>query len=501
MQFSEKYGIQRGPEDDWLDVNLAVDTNLSVDPFLIWESGDDPFWGKAHDDLIAFFGMVFDLVRASKGNQNSPEWGRAAQLLTFPEPPEFCLGVSEGSILGIGSAGKLRAEMMDGLNTAFEAGLSQVVHMEAISLFQGGIGLDRIGDTVCNVLKSYFIEYTKNICARHGIPTQKQLVRNASWTLEGQRWLNQWHDLPINNFEYIRKGEVRSAELHVLLVPQRFVRNIPIATPNGHWKWAWANMGEELRRDFNWEIASKVLRKTKAKMARLHPSSVVEYLNELEEEPKEPYPVGEDPKLLVHIDEHGKKAVENLTDPVVPRTPSDFEEFVDAVVYWYKHGIENQDDWYLLWDDKRGRAEHAAQVMFRMIASNYCRVANVDITGEANAGRGPVDFKFSQGWSARALIEVKLARSTKLLDGVLSQLPAYQTAEGVNYGIFLVIAYTDEEYNDTVKDKLEKAADLASRTYGFRIKSVLVDARRKESASKEHDPELTKELRDKLNGL
>jgi hypothetical protein len=52
-----------------------------------------------------------------------------------------------------------------------------------------------------------------------------------------------------------------------------------------------------------------------------------------------------------------------------------------------------------------------------------CERSDVDVSREANVGRGPVDFKFSAGWRRRALIELKLMSSRKLRQGAEAQLP------------------------------------------------------------------------------
>lgn len=121
------------------------------------------------------------------------------------------------------------------------------------------------------------------------------------------------------------------------------------------------------------------------------------------------------------------------------------------------------------------------------------------MTGESNAGHGPVDFKFSKGWEARALIELKLARNGKVWDGVLTQQPKYQLAEGVQYGVFVVIAYTDDELSNTFIQKVDRAAKMSSKRHGVKIRSVVVDARKKESASKLHDSEASAELHGPAN--
>ncbi|MCH6161045.1 hypothetical protein [Streptomyces marispadix] len=110
---------------------------------------------------------------------------------------------------------------------------------------------------------------------------------------------------------------------------------------------------------------------------------------------------------------------------------------------------------------------------------------------------GPVDFKFSRGWSARALVEIKLARSSRFWDGVLAQLPRYQVAEEVKRGIYVAIAYTDDELVPEFREKVKKAAAVASKASGANITSILIDARRKESASRARNPELSDELHER----
>lgn len=77
-----------GPDDDWFDRHLTVDTKLFVDPFLLLVEGGR--WAAAHDELIEHFVECYRLV----GRATSPTSvsGLAARrLLTFPEPAEFGL--------------------------------------------------------------------------------------------------------------------------------------------------------------------------------------------------------------------------------------------------------------------------------------------------------------------------------------------------------------------------------------------------------------------------
>ena len=183
MRFSELYPLEETDEDDWFDTFLPADSNLCVDPFLIYED-DGSRWSTAHYRVLEFFAMVFELVQQAKENKESVSWRQAERLLLFPEPAEFCLGVAEGSSQGAGSGRGLQVDMLDGITTAVRFGITNISHMEMLALFQGGMGLDRMSDAVCDILKSYFVSYTQDVCNRHNIPMQTFLVRNASWSSE-----------------------------------------------------------------------------------------------------------------------------------------------------------------------------------------------------------------------------------------------------------------------------------------------------------------------------
>lgn len=474
LRFSEVFNIDRVPEDDWFDTYLPSDSLFCIDPFLIYDE-ESGMWSDAHSYILDFFAMVINQVRLSQGNRRSIHWRKAQQLLVFPEPSEFCLGVSEGSPLGAGSGVGLQRGMLDGIDIAVGLGMQRVPHLELLSLFQGGMGLDRISDVVCNILKSYFIRYTQDVCARHSIPTRQFDVRHASWTVEHLRWKSEHVDLPVNPF--------LDRPHPVLLTPERFLRDIPVVTANGFWRYAWSNHAEELRGDFNFDIATRVPPRVKAELARKNPTIVLEYLGELEEVQHEPYPLDRDPKLLVKW--HEKGASISLSTPLrfVPERQEDFPRFIETIVEAFRHNIEQQDGWELLWFESRPRKERAVQALFRSAVIHYCRANNIDLSGESNAGRGPVDFKFSQGWSSRALVEIKLVRNSHYWDGILAQTPQYMLSEEVSSAYFVAVAFYADELSSGKTKNLQKAALTVSRD-GLEVRAVIVDATRKSSASK-----------------
>ena len=109
-------------------------------------------------------------------------------------------------------------------------------------------------------------------------------------------------------------------------------------------------------------------------------------------------------------------------------------------------------------------------------------VPQPNMTREANAGRGAVDFKFSAGWQRRALIEVKLLASSKLGQG--AQLPQYLASERVSCAYYVCVGFTD---NDLRQDRLDFVRGICSAREarsGLHVTPRFIDARPKEPASR-----------------
>jgi hypothetical protein len=119
----------------------------------------------------------------------------------------------------------------------------------------------------------------------------------------------------------------------------------------------------------------------------------------------------------------------SIKKPVINDAKSTIH-IVDSIIRQFKYLIEDRDIWRELYTDTgQPRLEKAVQRMFYMTALSYCEANNLNITPEADTGRGPVDFKFSTGISDRVLVELKLSRNPKALHGFTRQLDIYNSAE------------------------------------------------------------------------
>ena len=134
--------------------------------------------------------------------------------------------------------------------------------------------------------------------------------------------------------------------------------------------------------------------------------------------------------------------------PVGQPPQEDFLRWVGTLVDRFQHAVEHTDTWRILWDDKlaKPRGELIAHAAAATMWTSLCEHADVDMSRESDAGRGPVDFKFSAGWHRRALIEVKLLSSSRLFQGADAQLPQYLVGEQISCAYYVCLGFTDRDF-------------------------------------------------------
>jgi hypothetical protein len=87
-----------------------------------------------------------------------------------------------GSPNGAGTGPEFAGLMADALEIMTRAVERGVDYVDVFALFVPGLGVDRISDMLCNILKARFVAYTRKVCADRSIPiNQVVTVRNASW--------------------------------------------------------------------------------------------------------------------------------------------------------------------------------------------------------------------------------------------------------------------------------------------------------------------------------
>lgn len=474
MRFSEAYKIRRQkPQDDWFDPVLSVDTKLFIDPFLIYAGEDGPFSGS-HKEVISFFNDVFSLIAKTKGDRTHLFWRRALSLLVFPEAEELCLGYATGTTKGAGSGTGFARVIAEALWEAVEAGIKEFSHFEEIGILREGIGADRISDITANLARHRLARYTEVICEGHGVPRVEFKYPRGTYSAQYQRWM------PLN----IAVSKNPYNDLPVLLVPEKYLRDLPTISADAFWDFCYTNENETLRNDFGADITRNVDKKTIIDFARKHPELRAEFLKQVEYEGAKPYDYSEDRRGLVKWYDATAQYCRSAPLKLGFASEKEFVAFIEALLAEFRNYVENNAGWRLLWNDNGPpKGEEAAQLLFLGVIKHYCKANDIDISREVNIGRGPVDFKVAQGYQFRCLLELKLARNTRFWNGLSRQLPTYQEAEDVRIGYFIVVVQSEEDLGRLTEiDK--KVAQVKAAT-GYKISAFIIDARRNPpSASK-----------------
>jgi hypothetical protein len=120
------------------------------------------------------------------------------------------------------------------------------------------------------------------------------------------------------------------------------------------------------------------------------------YIGYRESKRARPYNLTQDKEGFVRWYEASKPYVDSNPVQFTINNASSFLKAVGIMVDEFRHFIEQNTGYRLLWNDNgTSRSEKAAQLLFLGVVKHYCQAHNIDISPEANIGRGPVDFKVS----------------------------------------------------------------------------------------------------------
>lgn len=465
MKFSELFNLKVSSTDHWFDPILTLDTRLFIDPFLVYASEFGPFVGS-HKEIINFFNFQFKQIARSAGNRQSLLWRRAVQDMVFHEPEELCLGYTDAGTRGSGSGIMLARVIVEGLWEAIQAGLKELTHFEEIGIIRENIGADRISDITANILRGRLADYTQRVCKKLGVELNPVNYIRGRFDLKTKNWTPTHVNLPRN--PYSKKP--------VLLVPKRYLRDLPTIDAYDFWEYCYVNENQTLRDEFSQDVTSRIDKRTIIEFARRHSGFRRDYLSNLETQKANPYDLDHDQAGLYRWYQETKDYCGNHPKTLTFHEDNTFHAFVDQLIQTYAHYVEQNKGWRLLWNDNRTpRREAASQDLFLGVVKHYCKANDIDVSREADIGRGPVDFKVSSGFRCRALIEVKKADNSKFWNGLTRQLPAYQKAEEVKIGHFLAIVYNDQDLQ-RVKNINSQVAQL-KKSLKYEAILHVVDAR------------------------
>jgi hypothetical protein len=409
-----------------INVLLTTDTPLFIDPLLLKHSQHAEISCGAEKSYASRFETIIKLLTVSQGNEDVA-WRNAQRLFKFPEVSWTCLGYGS-STYGSGFGRELISTTLETAVQIINLGVSDIDLFMALALFEEGIGPDRISDMTTNIILSDLVKFSHRINDTLKLPTTVFSISGINTEL-------------VEN-PYSKKP--------LLFIPADIVRDLPIAKD-------WSEISdvvrknEELRNRVNGQIGNiwaTMSRKEKIRLKKAALSSkeaFEEVISLIRQVAPSSYNFKSDP--------NGEAFWTDLLTTIAQEYPVDLSAYrktnltlaeakdvVNTILKQFKDLIENKGLWKELWDDDgKPRKEKAAQRLLFAVAYSYCKANNLDLTPEADAGNGPVDFKVSSGFKVKIVVEIKLSKNPQTVHGYKKQLEIYKKADDTDIGIFVLI--------------------------------------------------------------
>lgn len=461
MLFSDLFNITASADDEWFDVILSIDTALFLDPFLIYAAEQGHFVGS-HEEVINFFDSVFKLMASSGGDKSSVRYQKTLNDLEFPEVEELCLGYTSEGTDGLGSGPKIANLIAEGLMEAIRAGLHEITHFEEIGIIRENIGPDRIGDIAAGLLRWRLAAFTKDVCDQHDIPTRVYRHPRGRYDRERRLWVPLTMQLPRNPAN--GKG--------ILLAPRRYLRALPTINADDFWDYCYTHENAALRAEFSYDITSNVKKSEIVNLARRRPDLLQKYLNDTEQRDPRPYDLARDSQGLVSWYKPTQEYCSRHPIKLDSRSKAALAKFLDVMLERFKHFVEQEDGWRLLWDKGMRKNEPAAQHLLLGIIKHYCHTNEVAVSPESLLGKGVVTLSAGKAESVRALIELKLAVNGRFWNALDKEVPAYKKAEGTEVARLIAVTF-----NEADEDRLKDINAIVGRLDpGYSLKLTPVDA-------------------------
>lgn len=475
LTFSEYLNIPTSTLQDLgaFDPILSVDSKFFIDPKSLETTAVSEF-KNARDKLFNRYADIFELLNASK-EVGDRFWKAAYEHFPKGEVEELCIGYGFDNTGGRGMGHDLVNETLITVKDFISSGIDNPLLLELVGFFQKGVGSDIVSDMIGRALLDEIIAFTTRVTN-----TIASLTDIEPESYEHNKVTQSAFKNPSNN-------------KRVLLIPADILQPLPVAED-------WDSVDRvsaanaQVRNDFarmvgayDWKRAKSRMSKDALKDAMLkHPSAVDDLIEKYDKKPAKPaYDFKEDPSgEYKWLDDARRFVKDNPLALPSASSPAEVNEVVKKIISKFKSLVENNGAWASFYTRGKGSKlmhESYPQKFFYGVADAYCDASNLDISPETNSGRGPVDFKFSNGRKAKVLVEMKYTASSHLRHGFEKQIGEYEKAEkpySTHYLVLKVSAPTDysDDLNSAIADAIEAKKVLPVIDY--------IDARKKESASK-----------------
>lgn len=447
-----------------LDPYINTDTPLFIDPLLIDKSSNQILASKGLQQFRDHFQKLVRLLRIVE-DEGDPAWVAAEKQLSLKEPAENGLGYSRRARAGTSRPREVRNQLLRTTRKIISLGSKDPEMLSLMGFLEPGVGSDTISDFTTKAMTEALAEITNTFCKANGVDLQANALSSI--------------DLPIVE----RNGE----EKPFVLIPRDVLRDLPV-TDNWQDVWEAAAHNQTLRDKVSVMlagIAEPTIKEQKEAIKRsvTQSSAIFDEFLRVVKSSATSYDQNDDVMgyyaFRNYLNEHPPLPSGNQYD--TRKGPPEIYRVIFDALGVFKHHVENGNLWEALWAGAQQKRERASQLLFFAIADAYCRAHNVDISGEPNMGGGPVDFKFSDGYWSKVVVELKKSGGS-VEHGYKKQLERYKKASQTEFAVFVVIDYGDG--GKKIRN-IEKFRDLALAGGERASEIVVINARKKPSASKD----------------
>lgn len=452
---------------------MGIDTNLFLDPALLRNTTVPEFKGS-YGKIVEHFTGTLRLLLASK-NDTDIAWRTAWKRTIFRETKGISIGYGATRSDGGGVGPELAHKIITTASEILALGVNDPDLFEIIPLFEPGMGADRISDMAISIIREEIYAYTGRMVKTIGAAKEHTI-----------------------DFENGNTGQTLAAIRHpeknapIFLLPKELLKDLPLALERNEVGFV-SYFNDTLRSKVNSYIAADAGRKLKD-LNKDDYKAVLSTKEDIEAAIKgyrkteaKPYDFENDPAGEMNWYEDGQAFA--VANPIKislnrPKNIDDVTTIVGLIIDQYKHSIENQNLYELLYKEPisalKPKNERAAQRLFYSIADTYCKANNVMISREPNAGNGPVDFKVGSDYNTQVLVELKLS-SGQVESGYNKQLPEYEMNERAAASYLVILRVTETA---KAAESVKERSDIA-RVEGKNVPTVIVvNALPRPSASK-----------------
>lgn len=461
-------------ENKWVfDSVLWVDTKLFIDPKLLEKTTVKELL-NTRDDVLNYFSELLNIIdKSDKSNQLKEI---AISRLAVPEPKWLSIWYGNKTDKWTTIRKDVALDIIKASLEMISVWIEDPELIELLSLFVKNFWADSLSDLTSHIIYKKLCEYTQRICIEMNLKTEKF------------EYIWEIYNLPKHPFQ----------DNQIIFLPIEILRKLPVAT-----SWEEINdvvsFNQSIRNKWNIIVRdiiinnSKQLRSDNVSLdkARRHFRELVDIYKETK---VDSYDLVTDTKwyydLPVIVNESSsffekQWFIPKNSDDLIDTIRNFLEQFKKAIErnWWNKALYHKTPRWTPI--PSKPHNEDVSQLLFYLLADQYCSFYNIMLSWESDAWRWPVDFALWVWYSDKVLVEIKKSTNQNILTWFNNQLEIYKWSESAIYWFYVIILLWDENTEESNHVKNLKKSFPSWFNSEWTSEVFIIDGRIYPSASKD----------------